>query len=82
MTTPVVRPRRTTTGAVDKFHPATKSTPPRDLLLPLPLSTTRQARITAIGANPSAGSPVARGDESKDLFQLLYNGKPHSEYLT
>jgi hypothetical protein len=80
--TPAVRPHRTATGTVDKFHPTTKSTPPRDLLLPLSLSTARQARITAIGAHPGAGSPTARGDESEDLFQLLYNGKPHLEYLT
>jgi hypothetical protein len=38
------------------------------------LSTLRWARIAAASANPGAGSPATKGDESRDLFQLLYNG--------
>jgi hypothetical protein len=38
------------------------------------LSTLRWARIVVAGANPGAGSPAAKGDESGDLFQLLYIG--------
>jgi hypothetical protein len=38
------------------------------------LSTLRWARIAAASANSGTRSPAAKGDESGDLFQLLYNG--------
>jgi hypothetical protein len=46
------------------------------------LSTLRRARITATGANPGAESPAAKCSESVIFFSLLYNGKPHSGYVT
>jgi hypothetical protein len=46
------------------------------------LSTLRRARITATDAKPSAESLAAKCSESLIFFSLLYNGKPHSEYLT
>jgi hypothetical protein len=46
------------------------------------LSTLRRARIAATGVNPGAESPAAKCSEYVIFFSLLYNGKPHSEYLT
>jgi hypothetical protein len=59
-----------------RAYPGTK------IFYPSRLSIARQARITVTGTNPGTGSPTARCSEPMIFFSLLYNGKPHSEYLT
>jgi hypothetical protein len=56
--------------------------PGAKIFYPSWLSTAWQARITVTGENPGAGSPAARCSEPVIFFSLLYNGKPHLEYLT
>jgi hypothetical protein len=46
------------------------------------LSTLCRARIAATGANSGAESPATKCSEFVIFFSLLYNGRPHSEYLT
>ena len=68
---PAVRPHRLATGAVDKLHPATKSTPLPIFSPPLVLSCPSPARITAISANPCAEVTSGEGDESEDFFSTV-----------
>jgi hypothetical protein len=73
-TTPAVRPRRMATRVVDKLHPATQFahhlifSPSRYYPARIQHESSRSLWILA------QRSPVVRGTESWDLFQLLYNG--------
>jgi hypothetical protein len=68
--TPAVWPRRMATSAVDKLHPATKSTP-LPIFSPLVLSCPSPARITTISVNPCVEVTGSEGDESEDFFSTV-----------
>jgi hypothetical protein len=80
--TRIISAGRRPSGYGEPTSDRVRAYPGAKIFYPPRLSTVRQARITATGANPGAGSPAARCSEPVIFFSLLYNGKPHSEHLT
>jgi hypothetical protein len=75
----IVSVSRRSSGYGEPFSDRVRVYPGAKIFYSPRLSTLRRARIAATGANPGAGSPAVKYDESEDLFQLLYHGNPHQK---